>query len=161
MPINAIQVFIEGHDGKLSPNSPLSYTSCRIGPLICMDWTLQVIKGSDKICTSQCLTFVPITFPLSIFIGFTILIIAEFLNQPVLHHLFSPLGSNCINLILISTRRERWSASQWDWANSVCLCVYLPFSPCSSTSWQPEAGEVYVSHMFPFNQLCWCCHWII
>lgn len=52
-----------------------------------------------------------------------------------------------MNLILISTRRERWSASQWDWANSVCFSVYLPFSPCSSMSWLEKFMSVSCSHL--------------
>lgn len=43
------------------------HVCCTIWLLICIHRTLPVIKGTNKIYTTPCLPFVPITFPLSFF----------------------------------------------------------------------------------------------
>lgn len=64
--------------------------------LICIHGTLPVIKGTDKIYTSHCLPFVPITFPLSFFFlnspsfSLTLLILTKFLILSLLHHISPP-----------------------------------------------------------------------
>lgn len=77
-------------------SATVHHVSCIVWFLICIHGTLPVIKGTDKIYTSHCLPFDPITFPLSFFFlnspsfSLTLLILTKFLILSLLHHISPP-----------------------------------------------------------------------